>query len=57
MKKKNEYIVQNLNIIKENNMLKGNQKKLDKNKDGKLSAKDFALLRNKKKKTTKRKTL
>ena len=31
--------------------------KLDKNKDGKISAKDFALLRNKKKKTTKRKTL
>tara|TARA_Y100000817_G_scaffold240673_1_gene192615 strand:- start:1033 stop:1155 length:123 start_codon:yes stop_codon:yes gene_type:complete len=30
--------------------------KLDKNKDGKISAKDFALLRNKKKKTTKRKT-
>ena len=38
-------------------MLKGNQKKLDKNKDGKISAKDFALLRSKKKKTTKRKTL
>ena len=31
--------------------------KLDKNKAGKISAKDFALLRNKKKKTTKRKTL
>ena len=29
--------------------------KLDKNKDGKISAKDFAILRNKKK-TTKRKT-
>jgi hypothetical protein len=37
--------------------LSKNQKKLDKNKDGKLSAKDFALLRSKKKKTTKRKTL
>ena len=30
--------------------------KLDKNKDDKISGKDFALLRNKKKKTTKRKT-
>tara|TARA_Y200000002_G_C22628971_1_gene641565 strand:- start:89 stop:211 length:123 start_codon:yes stop_codon:yes gene_type:complete len=30
--------------------------KLDKNKDGKISGKDFALLRNKKKKPTKRKT-
>jgi len=45
MKKKNEYIVQNLNIIKENNMLKGNQKKLDKNKDGKISGEDFKMLR------------
>ena len=45
MKKRNEYIVQNLNIIKENNMLKGNQKKLDKNKDGKISGEDFKMLR------------
>ena len=30
--------------------------KLDKNKDGKISSKDFALLRNKKKKTRIRKT-
>lgn len=30
-------------------MLKGNKKKLDKNKDGKLSSIDFALLRKKKK--------
>ena len=45
MKKKNEYIVQNLNIIKENNMLKGKQKELDKNKDGKISAEDFKMLR------------
>jgi hypothetical protein len=38
--------------------LSKNQKtKLDKNKDGKISEKDFALLRSKKKKTTKRKTL
>ena len=35
---------------------KKQQTKLDKNKDGKISGKDFALLRNKKKKTTKRKT-
>lgn len=27
-------------------MLKGNQKKLDANKDGKISGKDFAMLRN-----------
>ena len=45
MKRRNEYIVQNLNIIKENNMLKGNQKKLDKNKDGKISGEDFKMLR------------
>ena len=45
MKKKNEYIVQNLNIIKENNMLKGNQKKLDKNKDGKISGEDFKMMK------------
>ena len=38
--------------------LSKNQKtKLDKNKDAKISGKDFALLRSKKKKTTKRKTL
>tara|TARA_B110000902_G_C14041562_1_gene488019 strand:+ start:83 stop:199 length:117 start_codon:yes stop_codon:yes gene_type:complete len=30
-------------------MLKGNRKKLDKNKDGKISGVDFALLRKKKK--------
>ena len=45
MKKRNEYIVQNLNIIEESNMLKGNQKKLDKNKDGKISGEDFKMLR------------
>ena len=45
MKKRNEYIVQNLNIIKENNMLKGKQKELDKNKDGKISGEDFKMLR------------
>ena len=56
MKKKNEYIVQNLNIIKENNMLKGNQKKLDKNKDGKISKIDFKLLKKKKKNGTKKKS-
>lgn len=50
MKKKNEYIVQNLNIIKENNMLKGNQKKLDKNKDGKISGEDFKILQEREKK-------
>ena len=31
-------------------MLKGNQKKLDKNKDGKISKVDFKLLKKKKKK-------
>ena len=30
-------------------MLKGNKKKLDKNKDGKLTGVDFALLRKKEK--------
>ena len=45
MKKRNEYIVQNLNFIEESNMLKGNQKKLDKNKDGKISGEDFKMLR------------
>jgi len=34
-------------------MLKGNRKKLDKNKDGKLSSIDFAMLRKKKKKVKK----
>jgi len=31
-------------------MLKGNRKKLDKNKDGKLTSVDFAMLRKKRKK-------
>ena len=31
-------------------MLKGNQKKLDKNKDGKISGEDFKILRGKKNK-------
>jgi len=31
-------------------MLKGNKKKLDKNKDGKLTGVDFAMLRKKRKK-------
>ncbi len=31
-------------------MLKGNRKKLDKNKDGKLTRVDFAMLRKKRKK-------
>ena len=35
-------------------MLKGNRKKLDKNKDGKISGVDFALLRKKKKKKVKK---
>ena len=34
-------------------MLKGKRKKLDKNKDGKLTGVDFALLRKKKKKEKK----
>jgi len=34
-------------------MLKGNKKKLDKNKDGKISGVDFAMLRKKKKKVKK----
>lgn len=34
-------------------MLKGKRKKLDKNKDGKLTGADFALLRKKKKKNKK----
>jgi|TARA_R100000951_G_scaffold53015_2_gene44646 hypothetical protein len=34
-------------------MLKGKRKKLDKNKDGKLSSIDFAMLRKKKKKVKK----
>tara|TARA_Y100000768_G_scaffold382993_1_gene364333 strand:- start:634 stop:810 length:177 start_codon:yes stop_codon:yes gene_type:complete len=33
--------------------LKGGQKKLDKNKDGKISGADFAMLKKKKKKRTK----
>jgi len=35
-------------------MLKGNRKKLDKNKDGKLTGVDFAILRKKKKKKVKK---
>ena len=35
-------------------MLKGKKKKLDKNKDGKISGIDFALLRKKKKKKVKK---
>ena len=35
-------------------MLKGNRKKLDKNKDGKLTGVDFALLRKKEKKKVKK---
>ena len=35
-------------------MLKGNRKKLDKNKDGKLSSIDFAMLRKKKEKGKKK---
>jgi len=35
--------------MKKKNTLKGNQKKLDANKDGKISGNDFALLKNKKK--------
>jgi hypothetical protein len=35
-------------------MLKGKRKKLDKNKDGKISGIDFALLRKKKKKKVKK---
>ena len=34
-------------------MLKGKRKKLDKNKDGKLTGIDFAMLRKKKKKVKK----
>ena len=37
-------------------MLRGNQKKLDKNKDGKINAKDFKLLRKKKKNGTSKKS-
>ena len=33
--------------------LKGGQSKLDKNKDGKIDAKDFAMMKKKKKKRTK----
>jgi hypothetical protein len=35
-------------------MLKGKRKKLDKNKDGKISGVDFAMLRKKKKKKVKK---
>lgn len=35
--------------MKKKNTLKANQKKLDANKDGKISGNDFALLKNKKK--------
>ena len=35
-------------------MLKGKRKKLDKNKDGKLTGVDFAMLRKKKKKKVKK---
>ena len=35
-------------------MLKGKKKKLDKNKDGKISGIDFALLKKKKKKKVKK---
>jgi len=36
--------------MKKTSKLKGNQKKLDANKDGKIGKQDFAMLRNKKKK-------
>ena len=35
-------------------MVNGNRKKLDKNKDGKLTGVDFAMLRKKKKKKVKK---
>tara|TARA_R100001443_G_scaffold109729_1_gene121222 strand:+ start:227 stop:355 length:129 start_codon:yes stop_codon:yes gene_type:complete len=35
--------------MKKKSNLKGGQKKLDANKDGKISGNDFALLKNKKK--------
>ena len=37
-------------------MLKGNQKKLDKNRDGKISGADFKLLNKKKKNGTRKKS-
>ena len=37
-------------------MLKGNQKKLDKNRDGKISGADFKLLKKKKKNATRKKS-
>ena len=37
-------------MMKKNKEVKGNRKKLDMDKDGKLTKKDFAMLRNKKKK-------
>ena len=36
--------------MKKASKLKGGQKKLDANKDGKVSGEDFAMLKNKKKK-------
>ena len=36
--------------MKKGNKVKGKRKKLDMDKDGKLTKKDFAMLRNKKKK-------
>ena len=36
--------------MKKKSGLKGNQSKLDANKDGKIGKQDFAMLRNKKKK-------
>ena len=36
--------------MKKASNLKGNQKKLDANKDGKIGKQDFAMLKNKKKK-------
>ena len=40
--------------IKKPGFLKGGQAKLDANKDGKISGKDFAMLRKKKKKIKKK---
>ena len=37
-------------------MLKGNQKKLDKNRDGKISGADFKLLKKKKNNGTRKKS-
>ena len=38
--------------MKKSSKLKGGQKRLDANKDGKIGKQDFAMLRNKKKKVT-----